>query len=174
MSLRSLLVMAVLLAGCAAAPPPTGQNAPPIPEVPPPITTDQGQAFNVTIRTESGAQILVDKLEIEWNQRKGIHAFFGFWPDQYHQYATVPFGDLSRIDFLGPMPPSLFDQAEIGRETSNMIYANAFYTRLYYWDGRQTDFYAVVPKFRGEKDLALWEMVMDNQALSVATIEFDR
>jgi len=130
--------------------------------------------YNVTIRTAGGAQILVDKLEIEWNRRKGIHAFFGFYPDQYDHYATVPFGELERIDFLGPMPPSLFDQAEIGRETSNMAYINAFRTRLYFWDGRQQEFYAVVPKFRGEKDLALWEMVMTNDAMPVATIEFDR
>jgi hypothetical protein len=151
----------------------TSSSAAPIDRPPPPITTDQGDIYNVTINSTAG-QILVDKLEIEWNRRRGIHAFYGFYRDAYSEMATIPFRDLKRIDFLGPMPQDYFEQAIIGREDMNLRYAFSFTTKLTFWDGRQEEFYAIVPKFRGEKDLELWEFNMDNSFMGVAYIEFDR
>jgi hypothetical protein len=166
------LGVSMTMAGCGGSVQ-TSPNPTPVDRPPPPITTDQGEIYNVTFNSSAG-QVLVDKLEIEWNKRRGIHSFYGFYRDDYQEMATIPFRDLKRVDFLAPMPQDLFEQAIIGREDLNLRYHHTFTTRLTFWDGRQEEFYAIIPKFRGEKDLELWEFNMDNTFLSVAYIDFDR
>jgi hypothetical protein len=169
----------VLAAGCGgggtAVPPPAGQTGAgsDIATPPPPITTDRGEIFNVTFHTRTG-EFPVDKLEIEFNRRRGIHQLYGFYRDSYMEMARIPFAELSRIDFLGEMPPELFSQATVGREQEKLSQDNAFQVRLTYRDGRQEEFFAIIPKFRGEKDLVLWEYPMSNQNLTIEYIDFDR
>jgi hypothetical protein len=141
--------------------------------VAPPITTDRGEIFNVTITTNAG-QILVDKLEIEFNRRRGIHELYGFYFNSYNQMARLPFATLKRIDFLRQMPTHEFEQAIIGREDQNLLPQNAFEVKLTYRDDRQESFYAVIPMFRGEKDMNLWEYPMDSRNNPIQYIEFDR
>jgi len=140
---------------------------------PPPITTDRGEIFNVTLTTNQG-QILVDKLEIEFNRRRGIHELYGFYRDQYRDMVRLPFADLKRIDFLRQMPPHDFEQAIIGREDQRLLLQWAFEVKLTHKDDRQESFYAIIPMFRGEKDLNLWEYPMDSRSSPIQYIEFDR
>ena len=140
---------------------------------PPPITTDRGEIFNVTLTT-NGGQILVDKLEIEFNRRRGIHELFGFYLDTYTQMARIPFADLKRVDFIRQMPLHDFEQAIIGREDQRLLHQNAFEVKLTLRDDRQESFYAIIPMFRGEKDLNLWEWPMDARSNGIQYIEFDR
>jgi hypothetical protein len=140
---------------------------------PEPIITDPDKIFNVTFYTNAG-QFQVDKLEIEMNHRRGIHEFFGFYRDTYTQWVRVPFSKLLRVEFLGAMPTSLFEQAIVGREQLNLRQDNAFDLRLTYKDQTQEEFFAIIPKLRGEKDLQLWEYNMSNRNQPIRTIEFDR
>ncbi len=154
-----------------ASPPP----GPPGPAPEEPIPDTGGEEFNVTITTRAG-QFYVDDLEVEFNRRRGIHAFYGFYRDAYDKLVTVPFRDLARVDFLGPMPISLFDQAIVGREQMNIQEENAFEVRLTYKDLHQEQFFAIIPKLRGEKDFTLWELNLTNanNAGGIDYIEFNR
>jgi hypothetical protein len=168
----------VLAAGCGGggtAVPPAGApgSGTDIATPSPPITTDRGEIFNVTFHTRTG-EFPVDKLEIEFNRRRGIHMFYGFYRDSYSAMARVPFADLARVDFLDEMPPELFAQATVGREQERLNQDNAFQVRLTYRDGRQEEFFAIIPKFRGEKDLVLWEYPMSNKNMTIEYIDFDR
>jgi hypothetical protein len=140
---------------------------------PAPIVTDPGDTFNVTFYTSTG-QFPVDKLEIEFNRRRGIHEFFGFYRDAYDNMERIPFSKLQRVDFLGEMPPPLFDQAIVGREQMQLRQDWAFTVRLTFKDSTQKEFFAIVPKFRGEKDLELWEYNLSNKNQPIQSIEFDR
>jgi len=140
---------------------------------PPPITTDRGEIFNVTLTTDAG-QILVDKLEVEFNRRRGIHELYGFYLDDYSEMERIPFADLKRIDFIRPMPTHDFEQATIGREDQRLLSQNAFEVKLTHRDDRQESFYAIIPMFRGEKDLNLWEWPMDSRNNAIQYIEFYR
>jgi hypothetical protein len=180
-----LLIAALGLAGwgCAGGsgspPHPAGQPAAapaPISEgTPEPIPETGGEEFNVTMVTQTG-QFYVDNLEIEFNRRRGIHAVFGFYRDSFDNLVNVPFRDLSRIEFLGPMPSSLFDQARVGRENLNLSQDFAFRTRLTFKDQRQSEFFAFIPKLRGERDFTLWELSLSNvnNAAGIQYIEFNR
>jgi hypothetical protein len=140
---------------------------------PDPIVTDADETFNVTFLT-TGGQFQVDKLEIEFNRRRGIHHFFGFYRDAYDEMERIPFSELRRVDFVGEMPPILFDQAIVGREQMNLRQDQAFTVRLIFKDYSQKEFFAIIPKFRGEKDLQLWEYNLSNRNQVFQTIEFDR
>ena len=162
--------------GCGSSAPAAGTSvggSEPITPPPPPITTDRGNIFNVTITTQGG-QILVDKLEIEFNRRRGIHDLYGFFFDNYSEMSVVPFADLERVDFRGQMPEAAFEQASVGREDKNLHLQNAFEVELTYRSGRKESFYAVIPMFRGEKDMTLWEFSMDSNTNPILYIEFDR
>jgi hypothetical protein len=150
-------------------PPPASQATPE------PIPDTGGEEFNVTMVTRTG-QFYVDKLEVEFNRRRGIHSFFGFYRDSYDQMVNVPFRELSRVEFLGPMPPSLFDQARVGRESLNLSEDFAFRVRLTFKDQRQSEFFAFIPKLRGERDFTLWELTLTNanNAGGIQYIEFNR
>ena len=178
-SLFSLGVFGCVLAlGCGGS---SGQGASAAPDTQedlieryePIIVTDPSSTFNVTITT-IGGRFEVDKLEIEFNQRRGIHEIYGFYRDAYDTMERIPFGVLERVDFLGEMPPQIFDQAILGRENENLRQKNAFLLRLTFRDQRQEDFYGIIPKFRGEKDLQLWEHSLNNQNNPLDFIEFDR
>lgn len=140
---------------------------------PDPIVTDPQNTFNVTI-SAAGSLFPVDKLEIEFNRRRGIHEFYGFYRDKYSQLDKVPFRDLQRVDFLGQMPAVTFDQATLGKENLNLRLEHAFQVRFTFKDGRQEDFFAFIPKFRGEKDLQLWEFSMNSNRRAFDYIEFNR
>ena len=174
--------LALVFAGCGGGgtagggphPGPQAVPAPPADEgIPEPLGTAHGEIFNVTIFTATG-QVYVDKLEVEFNRRRGIHSFYGFYRDAWDKLVTIPFRDLLRVDFLGPMPPELFDQAIIGRESMNLHLENAFETRLTFRDQNQEEFYAIIPKLRGEKDFQLWEMSLNSRAMPIQYIEFNR
>jgi len=167
---------AVMLFGCSSShdkPQTNTSTHPAASPPPPPITTDRGEIFNVTLTTNQG-QILVDKLEIEFNRRRGIHELYGFYRDSYRDMVRIPFLDLKRIDFLRQMPPHDFEQAIIGREDQRLLLQNAFEVKLTHRDDRQESFYAIIPMFRGEKDLNLWEYPMDSRSNPIQYIEFDR
>lgn len=154
----------------------TSQRAPagdPVDRPPDLIETSPRDTFNVDFYT-SGGQFLVEKLEVEFNRRRGIHEFYGFYRDSYKELARIPFRDLSRLDFLGPMPPQIFDQAIIGRESENLRQDQAFQVRLTFRDGRQEEFFAIIPKFRGVKDLELWEFSMNSGNNVIEYLEFPR
>ena len=156
--------------------PPTPRAAEPAPPsgLPPgAIQTSPGDAFNVTIYS-LGGQINVDKLEVEFNRRRGIHAFYGFYRDQYEEMTTIPFSALKRIQFEGPMPVGLYDQATIGREALNLSRDYAFQVQLTYRDERREEFFALIPKLRGEKDFVLWELTMNSSVAQIDYIDFDR
>jgi len=159
--------------GSAAGTAPNSAPADTIQRPPAPIVKDAKDIYNVTLYTNAG-QFPVDKLEIEFNRRRGIHEFYGFYRDSYDRMARIPFGELERVDFLGQMPPAIFDQATIGRENENLRLDNAFEVRLTYKDNRQEDFFAIIPKFRGEKDLELWEFSMNSKNNVIQYIEFNR
>ena len=149
----------------------TTHETPPPP--PPPITTDRGEIFNVTLTTEAG-EIPVDKLEIEFNRRRGIHELYGFYLDAYANMIRIPFADLKRIDFVRQMPVHDFEQAIKGREDQRLLLQNAFELKLTHRDDQQERFYAIIPMFRGEKDLNLWEYGMDSRNNPILYIEFNR
>jgi hypothetical protein len=136
-------------------------------------TTSPADVYNVTMTTTAG-QFQVDKLEIEFNRRRGIHEFYGFYRDQYDTMVRIPFYKLTRVDFTGPLPQSVFDQINIGREQEYLQPNQGFILRLWFREGSQEQFIAFIPKFRGEKDLQLWEFPMDNNFLPIDYIEFDR
>lgn len=138
-----------------------------------PIVTDPQNTYNVTI-SSGGSLFPVDKLEIEFNRRRGIHQFYGFYRDDYSELQRVSFRELQRVDFLGQMPAPIFDQATFGKEQLNLRREHAFEVRFTYKDGRQEDFYAFIPKFRGEKDLQLWEFSMNSNRRVFDYIEFNR
>jgi len=175
----ALLAGGALAAGCggsSATPPRPGTEAADkgsIDRPPSPIVTDPDETFNVTFMT-SGGQFLVDKLEIEFNRRRGIHQLFGFYRDSYAEMERIPFSELQRIEFLGEMPAALFDQAIVGREQMNLREDQAFTVRLTFRDQTQREFFALIPKFRGEKDLQLWEYTMSNKNQVIDYIDFDR
>jgi hypothetical protein len=176
--LSSLAALTVLVYGCSSSHDKpntvtTSTHSAPATPVPPAITTDRGEIFNVTLTTNQG-QILVDKLEVEFNKRRGIHELYGFYRDQYRDMARMPFADLKRIDFIRQMPQHDFQQAIIGREDQRLLYQNAFEVKLTHKDDRQESFYAIIPMFRGEKDLNLWEYPMDAANNPIQYIEFDR
>jgi hypothetical protein len=167
---------AVILFGCSSSqnkPQSNTSSHPVAASPPPPITTDRGEIFNVTLTTSQG-QILVDKLEIEFNRRRGIHELYGFYRDSYRDMVRIPFADLKRIDFLRQMPQHDFEQAIIGREDQRLTLQTAFEVKLTHKDDRQESFYAMIPMFRGEKDLNLWEWPMDSRNNAIQYIEFDR
>jgi hypothetical protein len=145
----------------------------PIARPPAEIVKDPKDTYNVTINTFAG-QLIVDKLEIEFNRRRGIHEFYGFYRDQYDQMERVGFDLLERVDFLGEMPRELFDQAIIGREQEHLRADQAFTVLLYFRDRPQETFFAIIPKFRGEKDLQLWELPMNNATMVIDYIDFNR
>jgi hypothetical protein len=167
----------ILVSGCggsaASSAHPGADKAESIARPPAPIVTDPSETFNVTIYATNG-QFLVDKLEIEFNRRRGIHEFYGFYRDAYSEMKRIPFRDLVRVEFLGEMPPALFDQAIVGREQMNLRQDQAFTVRLTFKDQSQREFFALIPKFRGEKDLELWEYNMSNKNQTIERIEFDR
>jgi hypothetical protein len=178
----ALLVAGGLAAGCggsagSAAGSGTGAghstDAGSIDRPPDPIVTDPDETFNVTFMT-SGGQFQVDKLEIEFNRRRGIHQLFGFYRDAYAEMERIPFSELQRVEFLGEMPPPLFEQAIVGREQMNLRQDQAFTVRLTFRDQTQREFFALIPKFRGEKDLQLWEYAMSNKDETISFIDFDR
>jgi hypothetical protein len=191
--LGCLLVVAIVGCGGGAAQNPPASEIPVVgpgglvPETPPPGQTPPGTppggplgepqkvpgVFNVTITNQAG-QFLIDALEIEFNRRRGIHTFFGFYRDAYHQPANIPFEQLERVDFRGMMPPELFDQAMIGREDLNLSRDVAFELTLTYKDQRQELFYAFIPKIRGIFDFKPWEVGMANNSLGIQIIEFNR
>ncbi len=186
LSLLAALTSAVCLIGLVAALAGCGggsSGAPPTPRVtdrnapagkpPEAVVTQPGDVFNVTIYTSSG-QIYVDKLEIEFNRRRGIHAFYGFYRDQYEEMVTIPFSELRRVDFEGQMPIGLFDQAIIGREAMELSRDYAFQVQLTYQDQRREEFFALIPKFRGERDFVLWELTMNSSVKQMDYIDFDR
>jgi hypothetical protein len=129
--------------------------------------------FNVTIYTDAGP-IYVDKLELEFNQRRGIHAFYGFRRDAYEQMVTIPFADLDRVDFVDGIPPSTFDQIILGREDQNLRSESGFELMLTYRDGRTEPFYAFIPRLRGEKDFLIWERGLNSVSKDIEYIEFNR
>ena len=86
----------------------------------------------------------------------------------------VGFNLLKRVDFLGEMPQELFDQAIIGREQEHLRARHAFDVLLYFQDGTQEAFFAIIPKFRGERDLQLWELPMNSETMTIDYIEFNR
>lgn len=137
------------------------------------IVTDPKDTYNVTINT-LGGQLIVDKLEIEFNRRRGIHEFYGFYRDRYDKMERIGFNLLKRVDFEGEMPREIFDQATIGREQEHLRPEQAFTLLLYFKNGNQETFYAIIPKFRGEKDLQLWELPMNNANRVIDYIEFNR
>jgi hypothetical protein len=140
----------------------------PLPEVPV-ERTDFRARF-----TTAGSVFLVDLLEVEfYGGRRGKHHFLGFYRDQYDQMVQVPFSDLTRIDFVGQMDKSLFDQAVFGREELGLQLNNAFELRLTYRDQRQEEFFAFIPKFRGEKDFTIWEFPLDSSQRQILWIEFE-
>ena len=169
------VAIAVAGIGCggSAGPADRAPAADPVDRVPELIETNPRDIFNVHFYT-TGGQFLVEKLEIEFNRRRGIHEFYGFHRDSYTDLARIPFRDLSRLDFLGPMPPQIFDQAIIGRENENLRQDQAFQVRLTFRDGRQEEFFALIPKFRGIKDLELWEFSMNNRNNVIDYLEFTR
>lgn len=170
------LGICLVIAGCSGSAPVIEARPEPVDTIeppPPPLVKDPQDTFNVTFYTNTG-QFLVDKLEIEFNHRRGIHELFGFRRDAYDRMARIPFSSLQRIDFMGQMPPALFEQATVGRENQNLLLANAFEVRLTYKDDSQEDFFAIIPKFRGEKDLELWEWPMNSQTNTIQYIEFNR
>jgi len=169
----TLAVLVAVGAGCSSSAPPVGGGGKAIQPPPPAITTDRGVIFNVTI-TGQGGQILVDKLEIEFNRRRGIHELYGFFLDSYTEMVRIPFAEIKRIDFRGGMPQSAFEQAIIGREDQNLLPQQAFEVQLTYRDDSKKSFYAFIAMFRGEKDLVLWEFGMDSRSNSILFIEFDR
>lgn len=161
-------------AGCGGTSPGQTVGTGPIERPPDPIpTTSPADVYNVTINTPGG-QFLVDKLEIEFNRRRGIHEFYGFYRDQYDTMVRIPFYKLTRVDFTGPLPQSVFDQINIGREQEYLQPNQGFILRLWFREGSQEQFIAFIPRFRGEKDLQLWEFPMDNNFLPIDYIEFDR
>lgn len=171
----------VAAAGCGGRAAPAGGSSPdgtvrtappPIDQPPPPITTDQGTNFRVTVQTSSGL-FTVDKLEVEFNKRRGLHYITGFYRDQWDQMTTIPFRDIQRIEFFGPMPTTLFEQAIIGREQMNLYNDNAFGTRVFLRNGDDVEFFAFIPKLRGEKDLVLWEFPMNSNNNAISYIDFD-
>lgn len=174
-----LAVFVAALAGCGGG----SSGAPPTPRVadrngpagrpPEAVVTQPGDVFNVTIYT-SGGQIYVDKLEVEFNRRRGIHAFYGFYRDQYEEMVTIPFSALRRADFEGQMPIGLFDQAIIGREAMELSRDYAFQVQLTYKDQRREEFFALIPKLRGERDYVLWEATMNSSVKQMDYIDFDR
>jgi len=180
-----LLVLAAAFAGwgCAGSaegPPhpagPPDAGPPPASEgTPSPIPDTGAQEFNVTMVTQTG-QFYVDKLEIEFNRRRGIHSVFGFYRDSFDKLVNIPFAELSRIQFLGPMPQSMFEQARVGRESLNLSEDFAFQLRLTFKDQRQSEFFAFIPKLRGERDFTLWELSLSNanDAGGIQYIEFNR
>ena len=184
--LPAALMLAVCLVGLVAAFAGCGggsSGAPPTPRVtahngpegkpPEAVVTQPGDIFNVTIYTSAG-QLYVDKLEVEFNRRRGIHAFYGFYRDQYAEMATIPFSSLRRVDFEGQMPVGLFDQAIIGREAMNLNRDYAFQVQLTYADQRREEFFALIPKLRGERDYVLWEQTMNSTVKQIDYIDFDR
>ena len=172
-SLWTALVVSIWVWGCGGGTSAQTVTGQPIERPPDPIVKDAQDIYNVSITTPTG-QFLVDKLEIEFNRRRGIHEFYGFYRDQYDQMARIPFYQLERVDFLGAMPPQLFEQAIIGREHENLQQHQAFEVRLRFREGNQETFFAIIPKFRGEKDLQLWEFAMSNRTIPIDYIEFDR
>jgi hypothetical protein len=141
---------------------------------PDPIPTTAPQdVYNVTVNTTAG-QFMVNKLEIEFNRRRGIHEFYGFYRDEYDAMVRIPFHKLTRVDFTGPLPRSVFDQINIGREQEHLQPNQAFILRLWYREGPQEQFIAFIPKFRGEEGLQLWEFPMDNNFMPIDYIEFNR
>ena len=169
----------VALAGCGGG----GYGTHPTPRVadhggpagkpPEAVVTQPGEVFNVTIYTSSG-QAYVDKLEVEFNRRRGIHAFYGFYRDQYTEMVTIPFSALKRVDFEGQMPVGLFDKAIIGREAMDLNRDYAFQVQLTYQDDRREEFFALIPKLRGERDFVLWEQTMSSTVKQIDYIDFDR
>jgi hypothetical protein len=168
-------VLAVLLAaaGCGGSAPPGSKPDTGAPSGAGAEDPDAPGEYNVTINTRSGS-LYIDKLELEFNRRRGIHAFYGFFEDQIDRLTTVPFADLERLDILEPMSHDLFDQAVLGREEMNLRRDQAFETRLYYKDQSTARFYAIIPKLRGEKDYQIWELPMTNNAAAIEFIEFNR
>ncbi len=172
-SLWTALVVSIWVWGCGGGTSSQTVTGQPIERPPDPIVKDAQDIYNVSITTPTG-QFLVDKLEIEFNRRRGIHEFYGFYRDQYDQMVRIPFYQLERVDFLGAMPAQLFEQAIIGREHENLQQHQAFEVRLRFREGNQETFFAIIPKFRGEKDLQLWEFAMSNRTIPIDYIEFDR
>jgi hypothetical protein len=82
--------------------------------------------------------------------------------------------DLKRIDFRGQMPEPAFEQAIVGREDQRLLPEQAFEVQLTFRDDSKKSFYALIPMFRGEKDLVLWEFSMDSRTNQILFIEFDR
>lgn len=153
-----LLVSAIGCGGSGAGAPAGGASvdAPdPVPGVP----VDRN-VWSVRFYSSSG-QFIVDEFEIEfYGGRRGKHYFFGFFRDQYESPVQIPFNQLTRVDFMGQMEQSLFEQATFNREDLGLQWANAFSLRLHYLDGRQDEFFAFIPKFRGMKDFQRWEVTL--------------
>jgi len=129
--------------------------------------------YDVTITTTSGL-IYVDRLELEFNRRRGIHAFYGFYEDRFDKLETIAWNRIERIDIQGVMPQTLFEQAILSREDQNYRRETMFETRIRFKDQTTILFYAIIPKLRGEKDFRLWELTMTNNAPQVEYIEFNR
>ena len=177
---RAFLVVGVaglVVLGCGGPAAQTGhspsttpiQVKDPLPDIP----EDQTE-FTARFYTPGG-QFTVEKLEMEfYGGRRGRHYFFGFFRDQYDQPQQIEFRELSRVDFIDQMNQSLYEQAILGREELGLSINNAFQLRLHYWDGNQQEFFAFIPKLRGEKDFQSWEFPMDSNVRQILYLEFER
>ncbi|NNF07238.1 MAG: hypothetical protein HKN21_10800 [Candidatus Eisenbacteria bacterium] len=173
------LFVSLVFLGCAGSgvdAPTTNPTTDPVPDPPPPSEPNpepSGDVYNVTLYTNAGP-VYVDKFELEFNRRRGIYGFYGFFQDRYERFELVSFKDLERIDILKPMDRGVFDQILVGKEEMRLRPEQAFETRLTYRTGETSRFYAIISKFRGEKDFRLWELGMTGNNAGIQYIEFDR
>jgi hypothetical protein len=172
-SLHAVVSLGVLLLiGCAGTvpEPDSGQGPPPAAGAVA-DTAAQAGPIHVTLYTATG-QVDVEDFTIDMSNRKFLRQMFGFRPSDLKVMTSIPFAGIDEILILGSVPDDAFTVLFTGRERMGLRREEMFDTRVLYPDGSTVDFYAILPKMRGFREVQRWEQTLTNNPIGLTRIEF--
>lgn len=168
----SAVALLVALAGCAGSVPPAGdETAQPPPVEPPPGSAPHDSTFRVTLYTDLG-QIDVDDFTVETSGVKFMRQFRGFRPRDLKTMASIPFDGIYEVQFNGLVSESDFGVLLIGKERLGLKRNEIFDIRIRYHDGTDVDFYAIITRLRGYRDVQRWEQSLAGNTFGLRRVEF--
>jgi len=173
LAFSAVVFLAALAAGCAGTAPPAGEETaqPPASEGPAAGGAVSDSTFHVTLYTDLG-QMDIDDFTVETSNRKFLRRFHGFRPRDLKTMTSIPFEGIYEVQFNGLVPESDFNVLLIGKERMGLRNDEMFDMRIRYPDGTVVDFYAIITKLRGYRDVQPWEQPLTGNNFGLRRIEF--
>lgn len=166
-----LVLSAMLLIGCAGGPVPAGSDAAPSPTRDSPSSVPSDSTLRATLYTDSG-QIDVEDFTIDTSNRKFLRQMFGYRPRNLKTMSAISLRGIYEIQILGQIPDDDFTIVFQGNERSGLRKDEMFDTRIRYPDGTVVDFYAIIARLRGYRDVQRWEQTFAGNPIGVRRIQF--